>query len=121
MGKVPYVAPEIFHGMADELSDVYSLGVTLTEAAIGRGSFPRRRFTSRWRLASKRMSTRSWSMRVAISRRASPSCLPGSQATTETIVQVPTKRSRDFEQMAGSTTSTAEHQLAELVKMTKDP
>ena len=40
MGKVPYVAPETFHGMADELSDVYSLGVTLTEAAIGRRLFP---------------------------------------------------------------------------------
>ena len=40
MGKVPYVAPEVFHGMADELSDAYSLGVTLTEAAIGRRLFP---------------------------------------------------------------------------------
>ncbi|MBT8464891.1 MAG: protein kinase [Deltaproteobacteria bacterium] len=40
MGKFPYVAPEVFHGKADALSDLYSLGVTITEAAIGKTLFP---------------------------------------------------------------------------------
>jgi len=40
MGKFPYVAPEVFHGKSDALSDLYSLGVTMTEAAIGKRLFP---------------------------------------------------------------------------------
>jgi RNA polymerase sigma factor (sigma-70 family) len=40
MGKIPYVAPEVFHGDADARSDLYSLGVTITEAAIGKRLFP---------------------------------------------------------------------------------
>ncbi|MDH3726708.1 MAG: sigma-70 family RNA polymerase sigma factor [Myxococcales bacterium] len=40
MGKFPYVAPEVFNGNADASSDLYSLGVTVTEAAIGKTLFP---------------------------------------------------------------------------------
>jgi RNA polymerase sigma factor (sigma-70 family) len=120
MGKVPYVAPETFHGMADELSDVYSLGVTLTEAAIGRRLFPSA--TVHESMAA-RVQTDVYEIVVG-ARRDLP------EGFAELLARL-TSHDRNerpsadealtrFEQMAGSTTSTAEHRLAELVKLTKN-
>jgi RNA polymerase sigma factor (sigma-70 family) len=120
MGKVPYVAPETFHGMTDELSDVYSLGVTLTEAAIGRRLFP--------------SSTVHESMAARVQTDVHQ-ILDGARGDlpegfAELLARLTSHDRNDrpsadealtgFEHMAGSTTSTAEHQLAELVKVTKD-
>ena len=120
MGKVPYVAPETFHGMADELSDVYSLGVTLTEAAIGRRLFPSA--TVHESMAA-RVQTDVYEVVVG-ARRDLP------EGFAELLARL-TSHDRNerpsadealtrFEQMAGSTTSTAEHTLAELVKLAKN-
>jgi RNA polymerase sigma factor (sigma-70 family) len=120
MGKVPYVAPETFHGMADELSDVYSLGVTLTEAAIGRRLFPSA--TVHESMAARVQAD---VYEILVDARSD---LP--QGFAEFLARL-TSHDRNerpsadealtrFEQMAGSTTSTAEHRLAELVKLTKN-
>ena len=118
MGKVPYVAPETFHGMADELSDVYSLGVTLTEAAVGRRLFPSG--TVHESMAAR---TQTDVYQVLVMARDD---LP--EGFAELLASLTSHDRNDrpnadealtrFEQMAGSTTSTAEHQLAELVKVT---
>ena len=118
MGKVPYVAPEVFHGMADELSDVYSLGVTLTEAAIGRRLFPS---STVHESMAARVQTDVYQLLLDARRD-----LPGGFAELLAALTNHDRNDRPsadealtrFEQMAGSTTSTAEHQLAELVKVT---
>ncbi|NNE20786.1 MAG: sigma-70 family RNA polymerase sigma factor [Myxococcales bacterium] len=120
MGKVPYVAPETFHGMADELSDVYSLGVALTEAAIGRRLFPSA--TVHESMAA-RVQTDVHGLLVDARRD-----LPAGFAEMLTRLTSHDRNERPstdealtrFERMAGSTTSTAEHQLAELVKMASE-
>jgi RNA polymerase sigma factor (sigma-70 family) len=117
MGKVPYVAPETFHGMADELSDVYSLGVTLTEAAIGRRLFPSA--TVHESMAARVQTD------VHQILDGARSDLPDGFAELLTRLTSHDRNDRPsadealtrFEQMAGSTTSTAEHRLAELVKV----
>jgi RNA polymerase sigma factor (sigma-70 family) len=116
MGKVPYVAPETFHGMADELSDVYSLGVTLAEAAIGRRLFP-----SATVYESMAARTQTDVREVLLAARGD---LP--EGFAELLGSLTSHDRNDrpsadealtrFEQMAGSTTSTAEHRLADLVK-----
>ena len=118
MGKVPYVAPETFHGMTDELSDVYSLGVTLTEAAIGRRLFPS---STVHESMAARVQTDVHQL-LLDARRDLP------EGFAELLARLTSHDRNDrpsadealtrFEQMAGSTTSTAEHQLAELVKVT---
>jgi RNA polymerase sigma factor (sigma-70 family) len=120
MGKVPYVAPETFHGMADELSDVYSLGVTLTEAAIGRRLFPS--VTVHESMAARVQTD------VLQLLTGTRNDLPDGFA--ELLARLTSHDRNDrptadealsrFEQMAGSTTSTAEHRLAELVKVARD-
>lgn len=120
MGKVPYVAPETFHGMADELSDIYSLGVTLTEASIGRRLFPSA--TVHESMAS-RIQTDVYEILVG-----ARTDLPDGFAELLARLTSHDRNERPsadealtrFEQMAGSTTSTAEHTLAELVKLAKN-
>ena len=119
MGKVPYVAPEVFHGMADALSDAYSLGVTLTEAAIGR-----RLFASSTVHQSMAARVQTDVSKVVVATRSD---LPEGFALLLGQLTSHDRNDRPsadealtrFEQMAGSTTSTAEHQLAELVRITR--
>ena len=120
MGKVPYVAPETFHGMADELSDVYSLGVTLTEAALGRRLFPSA-------TVHESMAARTQTDVCAVLLTARKD-LPDGFAELLASLTSHDRNDRPsadealtrFEEMAGSTTSTAERQLAELVTIASE-
>ena len=115
LGKFPYVAPEVFHGRADALSDLYSLGVTLTEAAIGKRLFPSP--TIEKGLAARRRTD------VAELIRASRGDLPNGFA--EMMARLTSRDQHErpeagevldaFEEMVGRTTTTAEHALGRLV------
>ena len=115
MGKAPYVAPEVFHGRADALSDLYSLGVTMTEAAIGKRLFPSP--TIEEGLAVR---GRTDVKQVII---ASRSDLPDGFA--EMMARLTSRDPHErpeagevldaFEEMVGHTTTTAEHELGRLV------
>ena len=115
MGKAPYVAPEVFHGRADALSDLYSLGVTMTEAAIGKRLFPSP--TIEEGLAVR---GRTDVKQVII---ASRSDLPDGFA--EMMARLTSRDPHErpeagevldaFEEMVGRTTTTAEHALGRLV------
>jgi len=115
MGKFPYVAPEVFHGHADARSDLYSLGVTITEAAIGKRLFPsptiEEGLVVRSRTDVKQV--------IVASRRDLP-------ARFAEMMDRLTSHDRDerpdaeetldaFEEMAGPTTTMAEHELGRLV------
>ena len=115
MGKFPYVAPEVFHGRADALSDIYSLGVTVTEAAIGKRLFPsptiEEGMVVRSRTDVKEVIT------------ASRSDLPEGFAQMMARLTSHDRNERPnaeevldaFEEMVGRTTTTAEHELGRLV------
>jgi len=115
MGKAPYVAPEVFHGRADALSDLYSLGVTMTEAAIGKRLFPSP--TIEEGLAVR---GRTDVKQVII---ASRSDLPDGFA--EMMARLTSRDGHErpdagevldaLEEMVGRTTTTAEHELGRLV------
>ena len=115
LGKFPYVAPEVFHGRADALSDLYSLGVTLTEAAIGKRLFPSP--TIEKGLAARRRTD------VAELIRASRGDLPNGFAEMMARLTSRDQHARPeagevldaFEEMVGRTTTTAEHALGRLV------
>ncbi len=115
MGKIAYVAPEVFHGDADARSDLYSLGVTITEAAIGKRLFPsptvEEGLSARSRTDVERV--------VGASRDDLPEGFvemmarltsqdPNARPTAEQALDA-------FENMAGGTTTTAEHTLGGLV------
>jgi len=115
MGKIPYVAPEVFHGDADARSDLYSLGVTITEAAIGKRLFPsptiEEGLSVRSRIDVKRL--------IAASRDDLPEAFaqmmarltsqdPSARPTAEEALDA-------FEDIAGGTTTTAEQALSHLV------
>jgi serine/threonine-protein kinase len=115
MGKIPYVAPEVFHGDADARSDLYSLGVTITEAAIGKRLFPsptvEEGLAVRGRIDVKQVMV------------ASRSDLPDGFAEMMARLTFRDPRERPdaeevldaFEDMVGRTTTTAEHALGRLV------
>ena len=115
LGKFPYVAPEVFHGRADALSDLYSLGVTMTEAAIGKRLFPSP--TIEKGLAARRRTD------VAELIRASRGDLPiefselMGRLTAHDRNQRPTADEAldAFEDMAGCSTSAAEQELSKWV------
>ena len=115
MGKFPYVAPEVFHGRAGASSDLYSLGVTMTEAAIGKRLFPSP--TIEEGLAVR---GRTDVKQVII---ASRSDLPDGFAQMMARLTSGDQQERPdaeevldaFEEMVGRTTTTAEHELGRLV------
>ncbi|NNE18550.1 MAG: sigma-70 family RNA polymerase sigma factor, partial [Myxococcales bacterium] len=115
MGKIPYVAPEVFHGDADARSDLYSLGVTITEAAIGQRLFPSptveegllvRRRTDVERLVAASRDDLPEGFADMMGRLTSQD--PSARPTAEEALDA-------FEDLAGRTTTTAEHALSHLV------
>jgi serine/threonine-protein kinase len=115
MGKFPYVAPEVFHGRADALSDIYSLGVTMTEAAIGKRLFPSPTIEEGMAVRSRT------DVKEVIA--ASRGDLPEGFAQMMARLTSHDRNERPdaeevldtFEEMVGRTTTTAEHELGRLV------
>jgi len=115
MGKFPYVAPEVFHGRAGASSDLYSLGVTMTEAAIGKRLFPsptiEEGMVVRSRTDVQEVITASRSdlpegFAQMMARLTSHDC--NERPDAEEVLDA-------FEEMVGRTTTTAEHELGRLV------
>jgi RNA polymerase sigma factor (sigma-70 family) len=94
MGKIPYVAPEVFHGDVDARSDLYSRGVTITEVAIVERL-----------VAASRDDLPEWFAEM-MGRLTSQD--PSARPTAEEALDA-------FEDMAGGTTTTAEQALSHLV------
>jgi RNA polymerase sigma factor (sigma-70 family) len=115
MGKFPYVAPEVFHGYADARSDLYSLGVTITEAAIGKRLFPSPTIEEGIAVRSR--------TEVAEVITASRDDLPEGFARMMMRLTSHDRNERPnaeevldaFEEMVGRTTTAAEHELGRLV------
>jgi len=115
MGKAPYVAPEVFHGRADASSDLYSLGVTMTEAAIGKRLFPsptiQEGLAVRGRTDVKQV--------IIASRSDLPDGFAQMMARLTSEDQHERPEAEEvldaFEEMVGRTTTTAEHELGRLV------
>jgi RNA polymerase sigma factor (sigma-70 family) len=115
LGKIPYVAPEVFHGDADAKSDLYSLGVTMTEASIGKRLFPSPTIEEGLAVRSR--------IDVKQAIIASRSDLPDGFA--EMMARLTSRDPHErpeagnvldaFEEMVGRTTTTAEHALGRLV------
>jgi RNA polymerase sigma factor (sigma-70 family) len=115
MGKFPYVAPEVFHGHADARSDLYSLGVTITEAAIGKRLFPSPTIEEGLAVRSR--------TNVKDVIRALRQDLPDKFAQMMMRLTSHDRNERPdaeevldtFEEMAACTTTMAEHELGRLV------
>lgn len=115
MGKVPYVAPEVFHGTADALSDIYSLGVTVTEAAIGKRLFPSPTIEEGMVVRGRTDVTEV----ITASREDLPECFAQMMARLTSHDRNERPDAEEvldaFEEMVGRTTTTAEHELGRLV------